>query len=121
MKLHLLIALLALSCDAKRLAGSPARPATGGNAVHGQQVIASYGCGACHAIPGVRGARGTLAASLDCFAKRTYIAGELPNVPENLERWLQDPASIRPRTAMPNLGLGSSEARDVAAYLYSLD
>jgi cytochrome c1 len=42
-------------------------------------------------------------------------------VPENLERWLMDPPSINPHTAMPNLGIDSAEARDVAAYLYSLD
>ena len=35
-----------------------------------------------------------------------YIAGTLQNTPENLMRWIQDPQQVRPRTAMPNLGVG---------------
>ncbi len=115
------LGLLALSCEARPEHHHTGFPATGGNVAHGRRSILNHGCGACHSIPGIRGARGTLAPPLTCFARRTFIAGELPNVPENLERWLMDPTSVRPNTAMPNLGLGSEEARDEAAYLYSLD
>jgi cytochrome c1 len=34
-------------------------------------------------------------------------------------QWLQDPQAIRPQTAMPNLGVGEEDARDIAAYLYA--
>ena len=44
----------------------------------------------------------------------------MPNTPQNLVRWIRDPHEIEPRTAMPNLGLSDPEARDVAAYLYTL-
>ncbi len=98
-----------------------AEPQTGGNARRGAEEIAEHGCGACHRIPGIRGARGSLAQSLDGFARRTFIAGELPNSPENLVRWIMDPKALRPNTAMPSLGIDSQEARDVAAYLYTLD
>jgi hypothetical protein len=57
---------------------------------------------------------------LSNFALRAYIAGQLPNQPENLLRWLQDPQEVEPGTAMPNLGVGLSVARDMAAYLYTL-
>lgn len=55
------------------------------------------------------------------FSRRTYIAGELPNQPENLVRWVSSPESVEPHTAMPNLGLNQQQARDVAAYLYTLE
>jgi cytochrome c len=32
---------------------------------------------------------------------------------------LRNPQSIEPGTIMPDLGLSESEARDIAAYLYS--
>ncbi len=41
----------------------------------------------------------------------------LPNTPENLVRWIQQPEQIRPGTAMPNLGISEDDARDIAAYL----
>jgi cytochrome c1 len=35
-------------------------------------------------------------------------------------RWLKDPQSIVPGNVMPNTGLSDKDARDVAAYLYTL-
>lgn len=98
-----------------------ALPRTGGDPARGEMVILTHGCGACHTIPGIRGARGLVAQPLTFWSKRTFIAGELPNTPDNLVRWVMDPRAIRPKTAMPNLGLDMQEARDVAAYLYTLD
>ena len=114
------LALSALSCQGGKTERA-ARPISGGNAERGERAIYDRGCGACHSIPGVRGARGTVAQSLLGFSQRTFIAGELPNTPDNLVRWIMNPPLIRPGTAMPNLGVGSDEARDIAAYLYSLD
>jgi len=54
------------------------------------------------------------------FSRRTYIAGELPNTPENLVRWVRTPRLVEPATAMPTVGLDDQQARDVAAYLYTL-
>jgi len=51
---------------------------------------------------------------------RVYVAGVLNNTPDNLVRWISDPKAIDERTAMPNVGVSESEARDIAAYLYSL-
>lgn len=94
--------------------------AVGGNPYHGKQVIESYGCGACHTIPGVPAARGVVGPPLTSFGRRTMIAGELPNNSSNLVRWIEDPSAVEPNTAMPTLGLTDSQARDVAAYLYTL-
>lgn len=92
-----------------------------GDAVRGQQVIRAKGCGACHAIPGIREARGRLGPPLGSIKQRTFIAGELPHSSENLVRWLLDPHAIDPTTAMPDLGLNEQQARDIAAYLYKVD
>ena len=93
---------------------------TGGDARRGHELIERYECGTCHTIPGVSSAHGVLASPLFWFAQRSFVAGELPNTPENLVRWIQDPRAIEPRTAMPAVGLSEAQARDVAAYLYTL-
>ncbi|HET9742624.1 MAG TPA: c-type cytochrome [Terriglobales bacterium] len=93
---------------------------TGGDEVHGKELILNYRCGACHIIPGINGADGMVGPPLILFADRTMVGGELPNTPDNLVRWIVDPPSIEPGTAMPNLGLTDKQARDVAAYLYTL-
>jgi cytochrome c1 len=93
---------------------------SGGDARHGTAVIEQYGCGSCHTIPGVRGANGLVGPPLLWWSRRTFIAGELPNTPENLVQWIRSPQSVEPHTAMPTLGLSDQQARDVAAYLYTL-
>jgi cytochrome c len=94
------------------------RSVSGGSVTAGRGLIARYGCGACHAIPGVPGADAMAAPPLDHFYQRSYIAGRLPNTEENLIKWIQVPQQIEPGTAMPNLGVTQDEARDIAAYLY---
>jgi cytochrome c len=84
----------------------------------GRQLIASYGCGACHSIPGIPGADAMAAPPLNCFYERSYIAGRLPNTWENLTKWIQNPQLVEPGTAMPNLGVSQKEADTIAAYLY---
>jgi len=92
----------------------------GGDAHRGEAVIIEKGCGSCHTIPGIRGANGLVGPPLYWFSRRTYIAGELPNTPENLVHWVQAPKSVEATTAMPTVGLSDQQARDVAAYLYTL-
>lgn len=103
--------------------GQTARPfqvSTNGNPHEGQQLIESYGCGSCHTIPGIYTARGVVGPPLFFFGRRTMIAGELPNTPDNLVRWLVNPKAVEPGTAMPDLGLSQEQAQDIAAYLYTL-
>jgi cytochrome c2 len=95
-------------------------PQSDGDARRGRAIIEAYGCGACHIIPGVPGANGLVGPPLIFFGARTMIAGELPNTPENLERWLQNPRAVEPGTAMPDLGLSPDQAQDITAYLYTL-
>ena len=83
----------------------------------GVALIREYGCGACHRVPGLRDAQGTVGPDLRDFAQQSYLAGVLPNRPGDLTRWLLNPPAHSPATAMPNLGLNRDEARDIAAYL----
>lgn len=92
---------------------------TGGSAVRGQHLFIGYGCGGCHAVKGVGGARGLVGPPLDGTAARSIIAGRLQNTPHNLERWIADPQGVSPGTAMPNLGVEPQESRDIAAFLYT--
>lgn len=92
----------------------------GGDAKRGALAIRAYGCGSCHMIPGIRGADGMVGPPLIKWARRTTIAGEVPNDVERLITWLTVPQSIEPGTAMPNMGVNDGEARDMAAYLYTL-
>jgi cytochrome c2 len=94
------------------------RHATGGDSHRGAALIERYGCGACHAISGVRGADSTVGPPLSGFAGRTYVAGTLPNSAEHLVRWIRHPQEVEPRTAMPDVGVTEADARDIAAYLY---
>lgn len=113
--------LLLAGCDLGR-DPAPARPLLyGGEATVGASLIRSYGCGTCHTIPGVRGAEGKVGPPLTAFAYRSYIAGNLSNDPQNLIAWIMDPQAIEPGTAMPNLGVTAAEARNIAAYLYTLE
>ncbi len=96
------------------------RHIVGGNADRGKAAIKSFGCGSCHMIPGIDNARGTVGPPLIEFGRRVYIAGEVPNTPALLMQWIQSPQSIEPKTVMPTLGVSASEARDMAAYLYTL-
>ena len=92
----------------------------GGDADRGAGLMVAHGCGACHTIPGVAGARGSVGPHLSGFADRAYVAGILPNEPGGLVRWLVDPPAHSPQTAMPDLGVTEAEARDMATYLYTL-
>jgi cytochrome c1 len=110
---------LLLAACGERGPTPPARIA-GGDASAGKVVIAQTGCGVCHVIPGVRGARGSVGPTLQHFARRSYIGGNVPNQPDTLVRWVADAPSLAPGTAMPRMPLTEQQARHVAAYLYTL-
>lgn len=71
-------------------------------------------------IPGIRGADGVFGPPLNRMAVRSYIGGLFPNNPANLIRWVMSPHAMKPKTAMPDLGLSDQQARDVTAYLETL-
>ncbi len=86
----------------------------------GRDHMQYYGCGSCHTIPGVPGAHATVGPPLDRMGVHTYIAGTLPNSPQHLASWIQHPQQVHPGTAMPELGVTSMDAHDIAQYLEEL-
>ncbi|MCA1815307.1 MAG: c-type cytochrome [Acidobacteria bacterium] len=93
---------------------------TGGDPAKGREAISRYGCATCHTIPGVKGADALVGPSLEHVASRSYVAGVLQNTPPNMIRWIQNPPEVDRLTAMPNLGVTDTDARDIVAYLYTL-
>jgi cytochrome c len=91
----------------------------GGDAKRGAPLIAHYGCGSCHDIPGIEGAGAHVGPPLERFKQHRFIAGEIPNTPANAIRWVMHPKRIEPGTIMPDLGVTEPEARDIVAYLYA--
>ena len=86
----------------------------------GLQAMARVGCGSCHVIPGLRWPQGAVGPSLRGFGKAGLVAGELPNRPDVLTAFVRDAPGALPGTTMPAMPLTEQEARDVAAYLYTL-
>ncbi|MFC1575160.1 cytochrome c oxidase subunit II [Gemmatimonadota bacterium] len=101
----------------------------------GRQVFfrESY-CVVCHAIQGTA-APGEIGPNLTRIGSRTTIAaGMLENTPENIERWIRDPRSIKPGVQMPGAqydvtyegqtfpptNLNDEQIRALAAYLSSM-
>lgn len=93
---------------------------TGGDPRAGGRAIMKYGCGGCHEIAGIPAARGRVGPPLTGIAQRGYLAGRLSNNAPNMIGWIQHPQQIQPGTAMPNMGVTEEDARDIAAYLYTL-
>ena len=88
--------------------------------MRGQQLVTAYGCGSCHAAPGIPGSVGRVGPPFEGFADRAFIVGRLRNEPGELIRWIRFPQEIEPGTVMPNLGVTEAHAGDIAAYLYTL-
>jgi cytochrome c len=118
--LFLLLSGCSNSSVSKREALAVARITEGGDANAGRVAIRTYGCSTCHTIRGVEGARGLVGPPLNGLRDRMVIAGELPNTPENLMRWIQHPHTVEPNTVMPEMNVTEDDSRDIAAYLYTL-
>lgn len=91
----------------------------GGDVERGEAMFIQYGCGSCHALKNVRNATGMVGPPLDGVALRVIIGGHLANNPDNMERWIRQPQQVSPGTAMPNLHVGETDARDITAFLYT--
>jgi cytochrome c1 len=120
----LLLAACGLSTGGMRLSESGSTSlvtVSGGDPVRGIAAMQRYGCIACHSVPGVPGANSYTGPPLDHWARRGYIAGRLPNGPDNLIRWIRFPQNVDPGVDMPDLGVSDADARDIASYLYTLN
>jgi cytochrome c1 len=96
----------------------PKAASNAGDAERGRLLLRQYGCGSCHAIPGVAAATANVGPPLEGVARRVYLGGVLPNTRENMALWIRDPQRFDPLTAMPDMQVPEQEARDMVAYLY---
>lgn len=108
-------ALFACACSRTRATG----PQASGAQRSAPQLMLQYGCPTCHVIPHVPGAIGKVGPSLDSVSQRSYLAGSLPNTPENLEHWIMHPQHYQPGTAMPEMGVSEQDAHRIAVFLNS--
>ncbi len=119
----ILLVVVAIACNrdeaSKSLATPEAKPI--GNAERGKALAGQYGCNVCHVVPGVEGPQGSLGPSLAGVASRPSISfGKVPNTPENLVKFIQEPAAMNPQSSMPPIGLTDVDAKDIAAFLLTL-
>jgi sulfur-oxidizing protein SoxX len=114
-----LVAVTMLTACAEK--PDPPRALAGADPARGLALVEAKSCAACHVVPGVAWPRGEAGGSLAGFANRPLIAGRLANQPQTLVAWLRNPPALAPDTGMPATGLSQAQARDVAAYLYTLD
>jgi len=117
-------AIACLGLAAAVLAGCgpnpPPRRLAFGDVGQGKIIAGREACGSCHLISGMQQWDGLVGPPLDAFGRRTVIAGVLPNTTDNLTRWLKSPQAVVPGNAMPDTRLTDQQARDLAAFLESL-
>ena len=112
----LILAASLAACDAPVKASQ-----VDGDPKRGRLALTQYACRACHQIPGITGSDVHVGPSLEGLAGRRFIARSLPNTPANLAHWIRNPRAVDPATAMPAQGVSEADARDIVAYLMTLD
>ena len=99
---------------------------TDADALAGQELIVTKGCGGCHTIDGLEGAAAQVGPNLTHLYSRSTFAGSSFDLNErNLREWLRDPPAMKPMLpdngqGMPNLGLSEEEITQLIAYLETL-
>ena len=91
-----------------------------GSASEGRAVFLSNACINCHTIAGTV-ATGRFGPDLTHLASRDTIAsGAVENTPENLKKWIDNPAQMKPGCLMPPMHLNDHDLDAVTAYLTTL-
>lgn len=117
--LALCAAAALFACSCRRITAGASGPGASEPQLSAPELMIQYGCPTCHVIPHVPGAVGKVGPSLASVSQRSYLAGSLPNTPENLERWIMHPQHYEPGTAMPEMGVSEQDAHRIAVFLDS--
>jgi len=100
--------------------GQPASPPSAGGAAKGAEIFKEKNCVNCHSIAGLM-TKGHVAPDLTHVGSRTTLAaGTLPNTPENLAKWLENPDAVKKGVNMPQIGLEPDQIKDLVAFLEGL-
>jgi cytochrome c oxidase subunit 2 len=98
----------------------PLPDSTDANALTGRAHFMQSGCAACHTVRGSI-AGGRLGPDLTHVASRlTLAAGAFPNTADNMLRWITNPQSHKPGSAMPTVPLSAAQLQLVAHYMSTL-
>jgi cytochrome c oxidase subunit 2 len=85
-----------------------------------QATFLGQSCVNCHRVRGTS-ARGIFGPDLTHLMNRqTLAAGMVPNSPENLRRWLENPQVVKPGCLMPAFGLTAEQLDRICQYLATL-
>lgn len=86
----------------------------------GKAAFLALSCVNCHRVRGTS-ANGDYAPDLThLMSRRTLAAGMVPNDPEQLRLWLDDPQGVKPGCLMPAFGLGDRQRDSIIEYLQTL-
>jgi cytochrome c oxidase subunit 2 len=97
-----------------------ARTPAADDARRGEMLFENGSCAMCHTVMGTR-AGSRIGPDLTHVASRqTIAAGTLPNNFDSLREWIFNPHHFKPGTKMPVPGVSEQDARDLAAYLRTL-
>jgi cytochrome c oxidase subunit II len=100
-----------------RQAAPPAAPE--GVAAEGGRLYLEHKCGDCHAVS-PSDTRSLIGPPLTHVASRMRLGGDLPNTPENMALWVNEPQSVKPGNRMPDQHLSAPEVQALTAYMESL-
>ena len=101
-------------------AAQPAVSPQGINAHDGKLVFERQACINCHTVAGTV-ANGRYGPDLThLMSRETLAAGAMPNTPENLKKWIDDPNSFKPGSLMPAMHLTDRQDAQITAYLLTL-
>jgi cytochrome c oxidase subunit II len=107
--------------DFEQWLANESKPATeAAQAKAGKAAFFAQTCVNCHRIRGTSAA-GTFGPDLThLMSRQTLASGIIPNDPENLRRWVDDPQKIKPGCLMPSFGLSEQDRAGIVQYLRTL-
>lgn len=89
-------------------------------AAEGKAAFLAQTCINCHRVRGTP-AQGTYAPDLThLMARKSLASGMVPNSPEELGRWIDDPQTIKSGCLMPAFKLGKADRDRILRYLLTL-
>ena len=86
----------------------------------GQLIFEQQACINCHTVAGTV-ANGRYGPDLThLMSRETLAAGAMPNTPQNLKAWIDDPNNFKPGCLMPAMHLTERQDAQITAYLQTL-
>lgn len=91
----------------------------GGDPLQGKQLVESVGCQGCHVVGDDDRIREGRGIHYDIAPELTRVGSKV--TADWLYDWIRNPKHYRPETRMPDMRLNDGEARDIVAYLMTMD